>query len=83
MPGKSTASMLSQILLPAPDAKSLIQPGKPTQNGFIESFNGRFRNECLNEHWFSDIVHAIKTINEWRQYYNVHRPHTALKYQML
>lgn len=36
----------------------LIQPGKPTQNEFIESFNGRFRDECLNEHWFSDIVHA-------------------------
>jgi len=49
----------------------LIQPGKPTQNGFIESFNGRFRrDECLNEHWFSDIVHARKTINDWRQDYN-------------
>jgi len=33
----------------------LIQPGKPTQNDFIESFNGRFRDECLNEHWFSDV----------------------------
>ena len=33
----------------------LIQPGKPTQNGFVESFNGRFRDECLNEHWFSDM----------------------------
>ena len=42
----------------------LIQPGKPTQNGFIESFNGRFRDECLNEHWFSDIVHARKVIND-------------------
>ncbi|WP_354628680.1 MULTISPECIES: integrase core domain-containing protein [Enterobacteriaceae] len=40
----------------------LIQPGKPTQNGFIESFNGRFRDECLNEHWFSDIVHARKLL---------------------
>ncbi len=38
----------------------LIQPGKPTQNGFIESFNGRFRDECLNEHWFSDVGHARK-----------------------
>lgn len=36
----------------------LIQPGKPTQNGFIESFNGRFSDECLNEHWFSDVSHA-------------------------
>lgn len=48
----------------------LIQPGKPTQNGFIESFNGRFRDECLNEHWFSDILHIRKTINDWRQDYN-------------
>ena len=40
----------------------LIQPAKPTQNGFIESFNGRFRDECLNEHWFNDIVHAGKLL---------------------
>lgn len=54
----------------------LIQPGKPTQNGFIESFNGRFRDECLNEYWFSDIVHVRKIINDWRQYYNECRPHS-------
>ncbi|HDE2594491.1 TPA: IS3 family transposase [Klebsiella pneumoniae] len=59
----------------------LIQPGKPTQNGFIESFNGRFRDECLNEHWFSDIVHARKIINDWRQDYNECHPHSALNYQ--
>ncbi|WP_132966389.1 MULTISPECIES: IS3 family transposase [Rahnella] len=59
----------------------LIQPGKPTQNGFIESFNGRFRDECLNEHWFSDVSHARKTISEWRQDYNEYRPHSALNYQ--
>lgn len=59
----------------------LIQPGKPTQNGFIESFNGRFRDECLNEHWFSDIVHASKVINDWREDYNECRPHSALNYQ--
>nr|AAG53978.1 orfB [Pantoea agglomerans pv. gypsophilae] len=59
----------------------LIQPGKPTQNGFIESFNGRFRDECLNEHWFSDISHARKTISEWRQDYNECRPHSTLNYQ--
>jgi len=59
----------------------LIQPGKPTQNGFIESFNGRFRDECLNEHWFSDIVYARKIINDWRQDYNERRPHSALNYQ--
>lgn len=59
----------------------LIQPGKPTQNGFIESFNGRFRDECLNEHWFSDILHARKIINNWRQDYNESRPHSSLNYQ--
>ena len=59
----------------------LIQPGKPTQNGFIESFNGRFRDECLNEHWFSDIVRARKIINDWRQDYNECRPHSTLNYQ--
>jgi len=59
----------------------LIQPGRPAQNGFIESFNGRFRDECLNEHGFSDVSHARKTISEWRQDYNECRPHSALNYQ--
>jgi len=55
----------------------LIQPGKPTQNGFTGSFNGRFRDECLNEHGFSDVSHAKKTISEWRQDYNKCRPHSV------
>ena len=59
----------------------LIQPGKPTQNGFIESFNGRFRDECLNEHEFSDVSHARKTISEWRLDYNECSPYSALNYQ--
>ncbi len=59
----------------------LIQPGKPTQNGFIESMNRRFRDECLNEHWFSDIVHTRKIINDWRQDDNECRPHSTLNYQ--
>ena len=59
----------------------LIPPGKPTQKGFIESFNGRFRDECLNEHWFRYIVHVRKTINDWRQDYNKCRPHSTLNYQ--
>ncbi|GAA3898072.1 hypothetical protein GCM10022405_24220 [Gibbsiella dentisursi] len=58
----------------------LIQPGKPTQNGFIESFNGRFRDECLNECGFSDIVHARETINDWLQDYNECCPHSSLDY---
>jgi transposase InsO family protein len=59
----------------------LIQPGNPTQNGFVESSNGRFRDDCLNEHWFSDVSHVWKTISEWRQDYNECRPHSALNYQ--
>ncbi|CCG88101.1 Insertion element IS476 uncharacterized 39,2 kDa protein [Erwinia piriflorinigrans CFBP 5888] len=59
----------------------LIQPGKPTQNGFIESFIGRFRDECLNEHVYSDVIHARKNINDWCQDYNECRPHSTLNYQ--
>lgn len=59
----------------------LILSGKPTQNGFIDSFNGRFRDQWLNEHWFSDISHARRTISEWRQDYNECRPHSTLNYQ--
>lgn len=59
----------------------LIQAGKPTQNGFIESFNGRFRDECLNEHWFRDLSHARDIISDWRRDYNEQRPHSSLGYQ--
>ena len=55
-----------------------IQPGKPTQNCFVESFNGKFRDECLNEHWFADIPHARRIIEAWRRDYNEVRPHSAL-----
>jgi putative transposase len=61
--------------------RRLIQPGKPTLNGFIESFNGRFRDECLNEHWSRDVSHARKAICEWRKDYNECRPHSTLNYQ--
>lgn len=54
----------------------LIQPGKPMQNGYIESFNGKFRDECLNEHWFTDLAHARELINQWRIDYNENRPHS-------
>jgi putative transposase len=56
----------------------LIQPGKPTQNAFIESFNGKFRDECLNEHWFKSLAHAREIINTWRKDYNEVRPHSSL-----
>lgn len=61
----------------------LIQPGKLTQNGFNESFNGRFGDECLNEHWFSDILHVREMINDWLQDYNECRPQSSLNYQTL
>lgn len=59
----------------------LIQPGKPTQNAFIESFNGKFRDECLNEHWFHTLHHARAVIQQWRTDYNECRPHSMLGYQ--
>lgn len=55
-----------------------IMPGKPTQNGFIESFNGRLRDECLNEHLFGSLSQARRNIEEWRIDYNTARPHTSL-----
>jgi putative transposase len=55
-----------------------IAPGKPQQNGFIESFNGRLRDECLNEHLFRNLAHARSVIEAWRADYNAVRPHTSL-----
>lgn len=55
-----------------------IEPGKPVQNAFIESFNGKMRDECLNEHWFLSLGEARETIEAWRQDYNEVRPHSAL-----
>jgi putative transposase len=55
-----------------------IQPGKPQQNGFIESFNGRLRDECLNETLFSNMSEARRIIEAWRVDYNTERPHTSL-----
>lgn len=55
-----------------------IQPGKPTQNAFVESFNGRFRDGCLNQHWFRDLADAQHIINNWRDHYNAVRPHSSL-----
>jgi putative transposase len=55
-----------------------ITPGRPVENAYIESFNGKFRDECLNEHWFSTLEDARLTIEEWRRDYNEQRPHSAL-----
>lgn len=56
----------------------LIEPGKPNQNAYIESFNGRFRDECLNEHWFTSLQHAKAIIEAWRREYNEERPKKSL-----
>lgn len=55
-----------------------IQPGKPVQNAFIESFNGKFRDECLNEHWFLTLQEAQLVIEAWRREYNDERTHSSL-----
>lgn len=55
-----------------------IRPGKPVENAYIESFNGRFRDECLNEHIFRTIDEARVIIESWRDDYNRHRPHSSL-----
>jgi len=57
-----------------------IEPGKPMQNGHVESFNGKFRDECLNTHWFTTLRQARSIIESWRIDYNVVRPHSALRY---
>lgn len=56
----------------------LIQPGRPMQNGYIESFNGKFRDECLNEHWFETLPQAREVIRAWAQDYNEVRPHSSI-----
>lgn len=58
-----------------------IEPGKPVQNAVMESFNGRFRDECLNSHWFTSLEDARRTIEAWRIDYNRERPHSSLDYR--
>lgn len=62
-------------------ALHFIDPGKPVQNAFCESFHGRLRDECLNEHWFLGLEDARRIVEAWRQDYNRQRPHSALGYQ--
>jgi putative transposase len=57
-----------------------IQPGKPVQNAYAESFNGRLRDECLNANWFTSLSDARRKIEAWRQDYNQQRPHSSLDY---
>jgi putative transposase len=56
-----------------------IEPGKPTQNAYIESFNGKFRDECLNANWFQNLDHAKEVIQQWRYDYNSVRPHSSIQ----
>jgi putative transposase len=60
-----------------------IDPGKPVQNGYVESFNGRLRDECLNEHWFLSLADARRIVENWRLDYNRQRPHSSLRYHTL
>ena len=57
-------------------------PGKPTDNAYIEAFNGRFRAECLNAHWFLTLADAREKMEDWRRYYNEDRPHSAVGYNV-
>lgn len=59
-------------------ALRLIEPGKPNQNAYIESFNGRLRDECLNEHWFLNLAHARSILDAWKREYNEQRPKKGL-----
>ena len=60
---------------------NFIQPGKPVQNAFVKSFNGWFRDACLDEHWFTSVNDARRTIEAWRRHDNEERPHSALGYK--
>jgi len=55
-----------------------IRPGKPVENAYAERFNGKFRDECLNEHWFTSLNHARALVGQWKQEYNHERPHSSL-----
>ena len=60
---------------------SFIPPGKPWHNGFVESFDGKLRDECLNREWFWDLRDARVVIESWREFYDHRRPHSALGYR--
>jgi putative transposase len=58
------------------------RPGKPTDNGFIETFNSKFQAECLNAHWFLSLADAREKLDTWRRDYNEVRPHSAIGYKV-
>jgi putative transposase len=76
-----TAIAVQQWLHDQHVGPSFIAPGHPWQNGFIESFHGKFRDECLNREWFTTGHEATIVIEQWRKEYNTQRPHSALGYR--
>ncbi len=60
---------------------AFITPGSPWQNGYVESFHGKLRDECLNREWFRDAREAKVIVERWRSFYNHQRPHSALGYR--
>jgi len=76
-----TSRALWQWSRDAEVALDFIAPGKPTQNGHCESFNGKLRDECLSRHYFTTLDDARTIIEQWREHYNTERPHSALGYQ--
>ena len=75
-----TSAVLDQWACDNQVRLQFIEPGKPIQNAFIESFNSRLRDECLNENVFLTLAEARHTIEAWRQDFNRHRPHSSLGY---
>ena len=76
--GRSSSRERSCWLADEKIETALIDPGKPWQNGSNESFNGKFRDECLGMHWFKNRLDAKVVIEDWRQEYNAVRPHSSL-----
>ncbi len=75
-----TSRVLEACSLERKIRHDFIEPGKPHQNGFLESFNGRLREECLNTPWFSSLADARRKLEAWRNDYNHERPHSSLDY---
>ena len=76
-----TAAAVMRWLRDQQVGPAFIPPGKPWHNGFVESFNGKLRDECLNREWFRDLREARMVIEHWREFYNHRRPHSALGYR--
>ena len=76
-----TAAKVMRWLQDEAIGPAFIAPGSPWQNGFVESFNGKLRDELLNREWFRSRAEAKVLIERWRQFYNERRPHSAHRYQ--